>query len=196
MKSENVNFIASSRHTLKYRILLAFALFFIITLALIGVTLWFDREESQVDNIMATLHRINLSIKEINSLEKDFISYEAINPEFYASNESNYINQHKDMLGKLKAELEELRKNNDFVPLNINNEIDKVIATLGKYENTFDSLVSYIKLRGFKDYGLEGEMRTLIHKLEDKIYRADPIKVLTIRRYEKDYIIRKETIYA
>jgi serine phosphatase RsbU (regulator of sigma subunit)/HAMP domain-containing protein len=196
MKSEKVNFIASSRHTLKYRILLAFALFFIITLALIGVTLWFDREESQVDNIMATLHRINLSIKEINSLEKDFISYEAINPEFYESNESNYINQHKDMLGKLKAELEELRKNNDLVPLNINNEINKVIATLGKYENTFDSLVSYIKLRGFKDYGLEGEMRTLIHKLEDKIYRADPVKVLTIRRYEKDYIIRKETIYA
>jgi serine phosphatase RsbU (regulator of sigma subunit)/predicted PurR-regulated permease PerM len=195
MKSDISNTL-SNRRALKFRILLAFTLFFLLTLALIVVILWFDKTESQIDKIMITLSKINMSVKEINSLEKDFISYEAINPEFYERNESIYINQHKEMIDRLKKELEELKSNIKFVSSDIVSQIDSIYFSLDKYENTFDSLVFYIKVRGFKDYGLEGKMRNLIHKLEDKIYHADPVKVLTIRRYEKDYIIRKETVYA
>lgn len=189
-------FSASSRQSLKFRILLAFTLFFIITFALIVAVVWFDREETQIDEMIANLHKVNIKIKEINSLEKDFISYEAINPEFYEKDESIYITKHKEMLRQLYADLDRLQTYGKFVDNSISVQIDSVNKVLDIYENTFDSLVYYIKLRGFKDYGLEGDMRTLIHKLEDRIYKTDPIKVLTIRRYEKDYIIRKETIYA
>lgn len=190
------SFSAHSRQSLKFRILLAFALFFVITFALIVAVIWFDKEENRIDAMIAHLHKVTIKVKEVNSLEKDFISYEAINPEFYATDESIYITKHKEMLRQLNTELAYLQTNKRFTSDDISVQIDSVTNVLEVHEKTFDSLVYYIKLRGFKDYGLEGEMRTLIHKLEDKVYKTDPVKVLTIRRYEKDYIIRKETVYA
>ncbi len=189
-------FANASRKTLKFRILLAFSLFFVLTLALIVSVIWFDKEENQIDRIIAELHRVNMKVKGINSLEKDFISYEAINPQFYATDESIYISKHKEMLEHLNTDLSTLQKSVKTISKDISIQIDSVREVLDTYEQTFDSLVFFIKERGFKDYGLEGEMRTNIHKLEDPRYKADQVKVLTIRRYEKDYIIRKETIYA
>jgi serine phosphatase RsbU (regulator of sigma subunit) len=192
----SIFFSDNSRKTLRFRILLAFVLFFVITIALIILTVWFDREENQIDRIIANLHKINIKVKEINSLEKDFISYEAINPAFYTTDKSVYIAKHKEMLKKLNADLDVLQENGHRISKDIEKQVDSVKLALDVYEATFDSLISLIQTRGFGDYGLEGEMRTLIHKLEEPLYRIDQIKLLDIRRYEKDYIIRKETAYA
>jgi len=148
-------FSANSRQSLKFRILLAFTMFFIITFALIVAVVWFDREETQIDEMIAKLHKVNIKVKEVNSLEKDFISYEAINPEFYATDESIYITKHKDMLRQLNIDLANLQSNRKFASDNISAQIDSVTKVLDIYEQTFDCLVYYIKVRGFKDYGLE-----------------------------------------
>lgn len=148
-------FSDNSRKTLKFRILFAFGLFFITTVALIILTVWFDREENQIDRIIANLHKINLKVKEINSLEKDFISYEAINSEFYTTDESIYITKHKEMLQHLKTDLDILQRNGHYISNDIDKQVDSVKQVLDIYETTFDSLVYFIKMRGFQDYGLE-----------------------------------------
>lgn len=48
--------------------------------------------------------------------------------------------------------------------------------------------------RGYKDYGTVGQMRNYVHKLE-KLSEIDLVKLLSLRRHEKDYIIRNEDSY-
>ena len=48
--------------------------------------------------------------------------------------------------------------------------------------------------RGFNDYGIEGEMRDKIHRIE-QLQGLDQAKLLTLRRNEKDYFLRHSPKY-
>lgn len=49
-------------------------------------------------------------------------------------------------------------------------------------------------VRGFKDYGFEGDMRIKAHLLENNT-TIDKITLLQLRRHEKDYLLRAELVY-
>ena len=55
-------------------------------------------------------------------------------------------------------------------------------------------LVEKLRYRGFKDYGLEGKMREAIHELQS-IDSLNQISLLTLRRHEKDFMLRKDYYY-
>lgn len=48
---------------------------------------------------------------------------------------------------------------------------------------------------GFKESGFIGEMRSIIHALESK-YPQDKTRILSLRRHEKDFIMRQDEHYA
>jgi PAS domain S-box-containing protein len=55
------------------------------------------------------------------------------------------------------------------------------------------------KTKGFKDYGFVGQMREIIHEVEDKVKAKNDLRsniyLLTLRRHEKDYLLRKDLRY-
>ena len=64
------------------------------------------------------------------------------------------------------------------------------------YDSAFQEYVDAVKKRGFKDYGLIGEMRESVHHLEDKLTaNALQVYILTLRRHEKDYLLRLDPKY-
>ncbi len=67
--------------------------------------------------------------------------------------------------------------------------------TLGEIRIEFDSLKLLLKERGFRDYGLEGSLRKAIHQVENSDYNYDKIAMLTLRRHEKDFFLRKDLKY-
>lgn len=76
---------------------------------------------------------------------------------------------------------------------------EEMTTNLNSYETLFLQTVSEIETRGFKDSGLEGEFRAKIHEVET-ITTEDhldtlTIDVLTIRRHEKDYLLRDDQQY-
>lgn len=92
-------------------------------------------------------------------------------------------------------------------------KINKLIATyesipeLMIYRNSVLQIVSQIKQnmlqintkctqRGFKDSGIEGEMRKKIHILENNVSKENKILLLTLRRHEKDFFLRKDLSYV
>lgn len=62
------------------------------------------------------------------------------------------------------------------------------------YKQLFGATVHLSLKRGFKDYGQEGQMRLYAHALEKE--PLPKAQLLMLRRHEKDYIIRKDTVYA
>lgn len=70
-----------------------------------------------------------------------------------------------------------------------------IIDSLDYYHNLFHNSVRLNRMKGFKDFGLEGQMRIHAHALLE--YEDPDVKylILMLRRHEKDFFLRKEIDY-
>jgi serine phosphatase RsbU (regulator of sigma subunit) len=183
--------------TIKAKFVLAFSLYFLFVLLIIFAFYWFDNQKTKFNQITVILYQINNNLKKADNAGNDFFSHENINPEFYKSDgKSSYILKYKAIFKKIQNDLQLLKSSPQIIENEVDNEINALNTLLYRYNNIFDSLTYLQKIRGFKDYGLEGKMRNFIHKLEDKKYSISQIKLLTIRRHEKDFLLRKEVVYV
>jgi serine phosphatase RsbU (regulator of sigma subunit) len=86
---------------------------------------------------------------------------------------------------------------NEIVKNGLRNEfIDKqYLKDLNVISKTESQLLILLSKTGFKDLGAIGSMRKIVHKLERK-HGIDLEKLLSIRRDEKDFLLRKKELYA
>ena len=75
--------------------------------------------------------------------------------------------------------------------------MDKAITG---YETEFLDVVNLMEERGYVDLGLEGQFREKVHEIEDFVNSQGldrlTIDMLTMRRHEKDYLLRSEEQYV
>lgn len=124
-----------------------------------------------------------------------FVAYDSKNNTFFEGAGSNFVHKHQKMVADIHAKIKILENeniSNDIIAQNL--QLLKV--QLIHYNNDYQRFVAKVKERGFRDLGIEGEMRERIHKIENSYKNAgDESLLLTIRRNEKDYFLRKDTIY-
>ena len=76
--------------------------------------------------------------------------------------------------------------------------IARATQAINSYENSFLSVVALYGQLGFIDAGLEGEFREAAHRIEALLdgpgQRELSISLLTMRRYEKDYLVRRRAV--
>lgn len=119
------------------------------------------------------------------------------NSEYYRKknsyNEISYTNFYRAALKHLKkSKIKDVKQNAvlEMCYENTKNELKKI-------DYYFKKIVYLQKLRGFRDEGMEGRMRKFAHWIEDNI-KTDKQKtsLLQLRRHEKDYFLRGDTMYA
>lgn len=75
-----------------------------------------------------------------------------------------------------------------------------VTKMIGEYTENVKALAKDYETKGHKDTGLEGEFRKAVHNLEDVFKSLKDMEMelnlLTMRRHEKDYLLRGETQYV
>lgn len=145
--------------------------------------------------------KIAALILQMRKNEKDFFLRDVINEEFFETGRSDYIDsfnkdyeQLKELLNSLQND-EEVSKDNEITEHILQAETD-----LEEYHDKFLVVVETIKEKGFKDYGLVGELRKSVHNVEDQleVYKEEKnleILMLSARRAEKDYLLRKDLKY-
>lgn len=78
--------------------------------------------------------------------------------------------------------------------------VDAIDKAATEYQTTFLATVDLIEKRGFEDTGLEGTLRDKVHAIEGTVASAGldqlTIDMLTMRRHEKNYLLRGEEKYA
>lgn len=182
-----------SLNSIKAKLNLAFYLFTAIIVAIIFSFYLFEYSDNRIERMNQKLSQIKQNVNKIRLLEKDFLLYETINVDFYHFGKSPYLVQHRQFEDLIREDLKRLRESRWFGNQQIKKQIDTITIKIGFYEQYYADLIQTITRRGFKDYGLEGEMRQYIHRLEnEKLFVSE---ILTIRRHEKDFINRKEEIY-
>lgn len=144
---------------------------------------------SEVDNIA-------ILGQQIRKTEKDFLLKETINPEFYRTGKSEYIALFDSLARSIDSSLVRLSE----VDANLSTaDIKAVESSFAEYKKQFAQLTALTRTKGFKDFGIEGDFRSAIHSVEQELEQRNDYKLtvymLTLRRHEKDYLLRKELRY-
>src|SRR5437773_484217 len=82
-----------------------------------------------------------------------------------------------------------------LVKLGISPKLQDIRNRLVQYQIYFDQFLALSTKAGFKDWGLEGQLRDAIHLLENTPIHYNKADMLLLRRNEKDYFLRKDLQY-
>jgi serine phosphatase RsbU (regulator of sigma subunit) len=179
---------------LRFQLLSAFSFFSLIIVCVVFLNFLYLKQKKEIEEIHQVIQTINTNILDHSITIHDFFAYDTKNPTFFITGQSDYLNKHHEKLNIIRTEVKHLRNIKEVGKLGIDEKINMIDNELDTYEKYLDLIVDMIIKRGYKDYGLEGEMREYAHKLE-YIKTIDIAKVLMLRRHEKDYIIRNEEKY-
>jgi hypothetical protein len=133
---------------------------------------------------------LKLCMKSQELAMQEFISEGFKEKEFQEEGKSAYLNSFNTNHQKALTILSELGQNfsDSLVVRSIHDDLSIVRVE-------FDSLINLFKKRGFKDYGLEGSLRKAVHEIENSKVKFDKAELLTLRRNEKDFFLRKDLKY-
>jgi len=181
-------------------LLLSTALGILLIMILIGIITYIHIDNTQKHyRLLAQIDNVARCELMIQNDKKDFILRETINSTFFETGRSNYITRFDSLLQEVNKELSDIQKNPTISTLKIENDISLTINSFNEFRHDFTDLVSLIKEKGFKDYGIEGNLRRTIHLVESKLNQSNSHMytnhMLMLRRHEKDYLLRKELKY-
>jgi len=157
--------------------------------------------DKTLDNYELLNNSKNLLISELKmrKLEKDFLAKETINSRYFETGESQYLQDFDQEYKRAIQNIVQMEKLPDIAKLKLKSDVQQLKENFFNYQKNFQSLVVQLKLKGYKDYGLEGQMRMNIHDVEKKLAQVNDLKaeyyMLMLRRHEKDYLIRKDLKY-
>ncbi len=146
--------------------------------------------------LLSEVDRVAMLGQQIRKAEKDFLLIETINPEFYRTGKSEYIALFDSLARSIDSSLVRLSE----VDANLSTaDIKAVESSFAQYKKQFAQLTALTRTKGFKDFGIEGDFRSAIHSVEQELEQRNDYKLtvymLTLRRHEKDYLLRKELRY-
>ncbi len=183
---------------LNYRnkLLIAFAVF--ITLTIISVwlnSLFQSRREYLHDFQLSANQTYRLLLTDYPILVS-FTNADNNNRTFFETETSENYEKHMVLLDSVETRLSSLKVIGTHIDFHIGDKINDISQHLNDYRNEVEQLRLTMLERGYESYGLVGKMREVIHKLEENA-KDDRSKVfmLTLRRHEKDYLIRNEARY-
>ncbi len=163
------------------------------TLTVFIYGLYFLRKKDGINESLMLINNLKVSYIEDIKLLSDFIRFDATDTSFHILGTSKNLKTHESVNRNTDELLISIRKNKHISGHLIQSDIDSLVYLKKAMSKEFDKIVTSIKIRGFKDFGVEGDMRMYAHMLESS--GANQELLLTMRRHEKDYIIRKEPQY-
>ena len=152
----------------------------------------FDRYVS----VTANLNDLLIRTEKLREAENNFNLWELKNPTFFETGQSTYIDTFDINLERAQQVLLDLKSSALIRDYNYVDDIAEIEGLLNIYDNRFKELIDARIQFGFQDHGLVGDMRAAIHQVETQITETDlRVFMLTLRRHEKDYLLRRNLQY-
>jgi len=145
------------------------------------------------NNFQNEIEKVKNNIKDIQSLEFQFQLFNWKEKDFIISGNHENINLQNEKINNSKEILKKLKENSSFTNEILISEINEIEIALDSLYFTLPTFTRKYQERGFKDYGLEGNLRKSVHELESQNVNKEII--LTLRRHEKDFFLRKDLSY-
>lgn len=181
-------------HSYRGKLIGSFSLLMLLGACIAGISLMHQHRIKKLDQISLEVERIHALILMDGKAINNFFTYAPTSTIFYEEGYSPDLNRHQVLVSRISRALHYLHQN---VEAEIGIE-QSLLTDIGNQLQENDARIlqmkNLIQHRGFWNYGLVGEMRDRIHILEDERL-FDKADILSLRRREKDYIIRYDSTY-
>jgi PAS domain S-box-containing protein len=181
--------------SLRYRLLFWLLAFVISTASfIIPLNHLINRKKDKINTVVNELNLLQIKLLKLFKNSDNFLFAETVNPVFFITGESNYLAERQSIISDIRKKTNSLKNLSSSQSFLLDKEIDLISSEFEGYNVIFDSLVLLVYKRGYRNFGLEGEMIDYVNQLE-KNSSIDEVLFLQIRRNEKDYFLRKEKYY-
>lgn len=182
------------RIKIRVKLLLAFGSIILLSVLLTVYAIHSISRIIELEALNKESQKLSISLERIELATKEFIFEGYKEKEFQEFGRSVVIAFFDSALSSANNSLKVIA----VTPFISDKETKTIVSSLvtstvirdGFYETT-----NLLKKRGFKDFGLEGSLRNAIHKIEASTYTYDRALMLTLRRHEKDFFLRKDLKY-
>jgi hypothetical protein len=163
---------------------------------LAGVAFYYAKRADELRNSQTKILESDLKFQKLINVDLLIINRETATNDFFKTGKSPLLTEHNQLVDEIQGMVFEIK---NAMRSAFDSENDSVLAqidtTLIKYNENFNQYLHIVFVRGFRDYGLEGKMRDKAHVLE-KMNIITKEEILYLRRHEKDFFIRKDTVYV
>lgn len=177
---------------LRIKLLLAFGSLLLLTVFLVVIFFSTLKRVGIYEHASEEVDGVNLDILEMDAAVQYFIAEGYKQDVFQRTGVSPGITLYSQYRATVKQRLQRLDGSvtggYDSLTAAIGSVLDQTDARIGQ-------LTTLLRQRGFKDHGLEGKLREAIHTVEKSPYPYDKADMLTLRRHEKDFFLRKDLKY-
>ena len=179
----------------RQRLLFWFLVFIGSNIGIIALTaLYLDKREDVI-RISDLIDEVNFQLLHVVDLQQRFFSYDTKSSQYFETGESNHLDRRQTELALCYETINRIQASPNIHRFKMDEAISESLAKMGIVEEHFGFLVDSIQERGFKDHKLEGSMRYDAHWLETAAEVPEK-DVLSLRRHEKDFMIRNERSYV
>jgi len=179
-------------NSIRSRMLSGFLFLTLLIICVAAVSIYMLDRTNRIIAIHTRISQLEINTLSLLKNDNDFFDLETINQKYFETHESSYLKK-RDSLRKLIV-----RGTTDIMTQSKNSiviSLQQIDSLLNQYNSKFELLENLLYQKGFKDFGLEGQMRFHAHKLEEAEFHLDLYKVLSLRRNEKDFFLRHEVAY-
>ena len=170
-----------------------FLTFLIIIIAFASLYL-LDRTR-RISSIHGNLNRLQVYTLKLMKVDHDFFDQETFNQSYFSSHKSTFIKK-RDSLNLLISEnISLVYEKSAVYDYPVGENLKSIDSLLARYNASFIRLEALVFNKGFRDFGLEGQMRNHAHALENPQSGITLTQILSLRRIEKDFFLRHDTIY-
>lgn len=181
---------------IQYRLLLSYLFLSLNLILLAGVAFYYAKRAEELRNSQTKILESDLKFQKLINVDLLIINRETVTNDFFKTGRSLLLTEHNQLIDEIQAMVFEIK---NAMTSSFDTENDSVLAqidtTLIRYNENFNQYLHIVFVRGFRDYGLEGKMRDRAHVLE-QMNIVTKEEILYLRRHEKDFFIRKDTIYV
>lgn len=151
-----------------------------------------DKYQQVKSDVAETMMRFDNAQK----IEQDFLIFGWKEIDFLEDGASKFTQQFFTEIETVEQSLEQKIKSNFINEKELAGDFSSILISINSYKKSFDHLRKLLFTRGFKDHGLEGEMRSYVHNLQNCESAEEKVFAFSLRRHEKDFALRKDMSYT
>ncbi|HLO61106.1 MAG TPA: ATP-binding protein [Bacteroidales bacterium] len=180
-------------NSIRNRLLVWFIVFMLLIAGiLVPVNLAFNNKEKHISSVADRINSLNIAFLRDSKNINNFLSLESANQDFFTEGKSSYLVRHQEQSKDLSTFLQQIRTSGETAKLGISADLAFLDNKMNRYNAVFDSLVYLVYKRGYRNFGLQGELADYASMLE----RAPGLTnkdILRLRNIENYYFQNKDT---
>lgn len=181
--------------SLKNRILVYFFLIAVIIACIVFPLNYIHKKsESAIRQDVGSLDKLYLYFIKDLKHTGEFLTLETTNTNFFITGESSSLKAHEELKDSLLSIISSYDERNRLINPICSTTIQDIRTSYEIFCRNLDSMVYNVYKRGYRDFGLEGEMISYIYQAEkNSVFRQ---KSLELRKNERDYLNRNDSVFV